>query len=575
MRLHAISIFYSLLLLPLVSGQAIAIAQVRTVESLYRLPQPTRPEDLAEEPLPAVALSVAYTSVPSPLSSGVGHVISVMKLPIDSSNLEAESLHVMPSSLGDISPFASYAVAGNQEGTPAPRDDEQPSFMRIATRKGWVDPKNERWNAFGQFTYISAWKPSFYAPYTNFNGSTNSLLPIAERSFTGTATAYLGLRTWHGGELYFVPELISENPLSQLKGLGGAIQDFELQKGGNVTPTLYRSRLFLKQSFELGGAELEKSSSPIQLGTTYRARRLVLAAGNFSILDFFDKNAFNIDPRQGLFSLAFLTYTAYDFASDARGYSWGLVAELYWDDWSVRIGRITPPRDPNQLAIDWRLLKYYGDQIEVEHDHKLVGQEGKVRVLAYRNRENIGNFSKAIAAFEADPSKNATTCTGFNYGSGNSDAPDLCWSRASHVKEGIGAYAEQYLAKNVGVFARGMVSDGKSEVYAYTSTDRSFALGSLAKGSLWRRPLDVTGIAYNIGTISRSHQQYLAMGGIDGFIGDGRINPGAEQAMDVFYSANLHKFYWLAGDYQRIINPAFNTDRGPVNVWSFKVHGEF
>jgi high affinity Mn2+ porin len=37
----------------------------------------------------------------------------------------------------------------------------------------------------------------------------------------------------------------------------------------------------------------------MQLGTTYDSRRLVLVAGNFSILDFFDKNAFDIDPRQG------------------------------------------------------------------------------------------------------------------------------------------------------------------------------------------------------------------------------------------------------------------------------------
>ena len=468
-----------------------------------------------------------------------------------------------------------YTMAAAQEGSPAPVEDEQPTFMAIAARRGWVDPKKERWNAYGQFTYISGWKPAFSAPYTNLNGSTNSLLPVGERSFTGTATAYLALRTWRGGELYFVPELISEDPLSQLKGLGGAIQDFELQKGGGETPTLYRSRLFLKQTFELGGTDVEQESGPMQLGTTDKSRRLVLAAGNFSILDFFDKNAFDIDPRQGLFSLAFLTYTAYDFASDARGYSWGLVSEFYWDDWAVRVGRITPPRNPNQLPIDWRLLKYYGDQIELEHNHKLGGQEGKVRVLGYRNRENIGNFSDAIAAFEADPLKNATTCTTFNYGSGNADAPDLCWARASHVKQGIGAFAEQYVAKDIGVFVRGMVSDGKSEVYAYTSTDRSISAGVLAKGTLWKRRFDVAGGGYNVGTISRSHEQYLAMGGIDGFIGDGRINPGSERAVDLSYSVNIRRSLWLAGDYQRIINPAFNIDRGPVNVWSLKVHGEF
>ncbi len=115
-------------------------------------------------------------------------------------------------------------------------------------------------------------------------------------------------------------------------------------------------------------------------------------------------------------SLTFLTYPAYDFASDARGYSWGGVAEVYWDDWAVRFGRITPPKFPNQLPVDFALGRHYGDQVELEHNHRLFGQDGTVRVLAYRNHENIGRFSDAVAAFQADPQKNATTCPGFNYG---------------------------------------------------------------------------------------------------------------------------------------------------------------
>ena len=61
-------------------------------------------------------------------------------------------------------------------------------------------------------------------------------------------------------------------------------------------------------------------------------------------------------------------------------------------------------------------------------------------------------------------------------------APDLCWARKPNVKEGIGAFAEQYIGHDIGVFARGMYSDGKTEVYAYTSTDRSATVGVLAKG---------------------------------------------------------------------------------------------
>ena len=464
-----------------------------------------------------------------------------------------------------------------QIGSPAPRPEEQPSLMKVLAQDGEHDLQNESWNAYGQFTYISSWKPSFPALYTNLNGSINSLLPTSERSFSATATLYLGVRLWKGAEAYFAPELIAERPLTQLRGLGGdGIQNFELQKGGTETPQIYHSRAYVKQTIGLGGHRVVKESSPLQLGTSYDSRRLVFVAGNFSILDFFDKNAFDIDPRQGFLNLGFLTYAAWDFASDARGYSYGAVAELDWDNWAVRFGRITPPKDPNQLPVDFRLGKYYGDQVEFEHNHSIHGLDGSLRVLAYRNFENMGSFSDAVAVFEADPQKNATTCPGFNYGSGNANAPDLCWVRRPQAKVGIGGFAQQYLARDLGVFARGMYSDGKTEVDAYTSTDRSLSFGTLAKGSLWSRPLDVAGVGVNIGWISKSHAEYLRLGGVDGFVGDGTIRPGAETGLDVFYSVYLRKlFVWLTGDYQRVVNPAFNRDRGPVNIFGLRIHGEF
>ena len=89
----------------------------------------------------------------------------------------------------------------------------------------------------------------------------------------------------------------------------------------------------------------------------------MLTAGNFTILDVFDKNNVSWDPRQTFLNMAFMTYASWDFPSDARGYSWGGTAELYWDDWALRIGRITPPQNPNSLAIDFRIWKFYGDQI--------------------------------------------------------------------------------------------------------------------------------------------------------------------------------------------------------------------
>ena len=448
--------------------------------------------------------------------------------------------------------------------------------MNYLSDRGLHDINDESWNAYGQFTYISSWKLPFKAPYTNKNGSINSLVPDAERSFTASFTLFFGLKLWTGGEAYVVPEVIAERPLSLLRGLGGSIQNFELQKTGSETPQLYRARTFLRQTFDLGGTRVTKTSDPMQLASVVDSRRVVVTLGNFTILDVFDRNSVTWDPRQTFINMAFMTHSSWDFPSDARGYSWGGTAELFWDDWALRIGRITPPQNPNQLQVDFRIDKHYGDQVELEHDHTLGGKAGAVRLLAYRNRVVSGRFDEAIAAVKRDPSKNAAACTDYNYGSGNVTAPDFCWVRRPLSKVGIGLNLEQHVfTDDVGVFFRGMFSDGRSEVDAFNPADRSMNFGASAKGSLWHRPFDVTGIGYGMAWISRVHGDYLRMGGVDGFVGDGDLNQAPETVVEAFYSVNLLKAMWLTGDYQHITNPGFNADRGPVNIFGARVHAEF
>lgn len=447
--------------------------------------------------------------------------------------------------------------------------------MNLLADHGLHDIHDEAWNVYGQSTLIDVYKLPFQAPYTNANGSVNSLAPDAEQSYSWTLTLFFGLHLWHGGEVYVSPEVIAEQTLSGLKGLGGATENFELQKTGGTTPSLYRSRMFFRQRFGLGGGRIEKTSDPLQLGTVVDSRRLELTIGNFSALDVFDKNGVIGDMRRGFFNEAFMTYAAYDFPADARGYSWGAAAELYWDDWAIRVGTLVPPQEPNAQPLDLS-YRYWGDTMEIEHDHVIFDEPGAVRLLGYVNYESTGRFNEAIAALQADPTKNAASCGAlYNYGSGNFTAPDLCWVRRPHAKVGIGLNAEQYLVRDVGVFFRGMITDGHSEVDAYDSADDSLTVGALARGTLWHRPFDVTGAGFAMSWASPSHAQYLAMGGVDGFIGDGHLRQAPEGDVDVFYAFNLFKAVWLAADYQHIWNPAYNADRGPIDIVGGKVHVEF
>ena len=466
-------------------------------------------------------------------------------------------------------------VHADDNNVQAADDSAEFSVMNVLSEHNLHNLKDERWNFYSQGTYITSYKDAFPAAYTNLNGSTNSLTPNAERSFTATVTGYLGLKAWQGGEFYVAPEMISELPLSGLKGIGGGIQNFELQKNGSESATWYLPRALYRQTIDLGGDAVQMQSGAMQLGGSTTSRRFVFTGGNFSILDIFDKNTYAANLRQQFLNMAFMTNAAYDFAADARGYTTGFAGEFYYDNWAFRFARIAGPMSPNQLPVNFDLLNFYGDQIELEHQHKLFGQPGAVRILGYRNRENMGSWTDAIAAFKADPTKNAVNCTGFNYDSLNGTAPDLCWARKPNIKMGIGINMEQKVTEDVGLFFRGMVSDGKTEVYSYTSSDRSLSFGAQIKGLRWGRVKDSVGIGYAESWISKEHVAYLNAGGVDGFIGDGKINYRSEKVMDIYYQFHAFQSTWLSLDYQYLANPAYNADRGPVDIYGGRVHFEF
>lgn len=415
-------------------------------------------------------------------------------------------------------------------------------------------PDAETWNAKFQATYVWQDKRPFAAAYSG----TNSLTPDREKSYSFTATAALGLRPWEGGELYFNPEVAQGVPLSGLTGLGG-FTNGEIARSSGPILKLYRARLFLRQTWGQSGEREAVESDANQLAGSVAKRRWVLTAGNISVLDVFDGNAYGHDPRTQFLNWSLMTHGAYDFAADARGYTWGAALEWYHDDWVVRAGRFLQPKEPNQQALDARILRHYGDQIELEHAHMLGDQPGKLRLLAFRNRARMSRFQDALdlaARTGALPS-----------------IDDVRHSEQS--KRGFGLNVEQAVSDDVGVFGRASWADGKTETYAFTEIDRSISGGVVVKGGAWGRAQDSAGFAMARNGLSKVRRDYLAAGGLGFFIGDGRLNYRPEVVLETFYSLNLTRQTWLTLDWQHIRNPAYNADRGRVNVASVRLHAEF
>jgi len=85
------------------------------------------------------------------------------------------------------------------------------------------------------------------------------------------------------------------------------------------------------------------------------------------------------------------------------------------------------------------------------------------------------------------------------------------------------------------------------------------------------------GVAYMHNGLSKARRSYLEAGGMSYFIGDGagHFRYGAEHGTEVFYSVAAGKHLRVTGDWQRIVNPAYNTLRGPVDVYAIRLHAEF
>lgn len=413
--------------------------------------------------------------------------------------------------------------------------------------------EQENWNAKFQGTYIGQHKPSFNAPYSG----AFSLSPDRETSFSTTLTAYLGFRPWKTGEIYFNEEMISTFAFSNLHGLGG-LTNAEQQKSNYRKPKYYRARIFLRQTFGLGGEQDAVESSPNQLAGMVDRRRWVVTVGTISPLDIFDVNAYAHDPRTQFVNWAFFTHGSFDYASDARGYTTGAAVEYFHDDWAFRVGRFQGPIESNGLRLNSRLGLFHGDQAEVERSHSIYGQPGKIRLLGFRNREIMGRFDEAIA-----------------FAAANGGTPDVGNVRRTNLKYGFGLSLEQSLRSDVGVFARASWADGKTETYSFTEVENSLSAGVSVKGDRWGRSKDTFGFAVAQNGLRGDHRNYLSLGGFGAFIGDGRLNYRPERLAELYYNVSLHKTTSLMLGYQRIVNPGYNADRGPVNVGTLRLHTEF
>jgi high affinity Mn2+ porin len=406
----------------------------------------------------------------------------------------------------------------------------------------------------GQTTVVEQLTAPFHAPYSG----PNSLSP-RHGAETLDTTLFLGARLWSGAEAWVNPELDQGFGLDDTLGLAGFPSGAAYKVG---RPYVYwrLQRLFMRQTVNLGGDQQPLEPDANQLGGSQSANRWVFTVGKLSVPDIFDANQYAHDPRNDFLNWSAVDAGTFDYAADSWGFTVGGTAEWYQGDWALRAGVFDLSNVPNSETLEpgFREFQWLA---ELERRHELMGKPGKLLVTLFDTRGRMALLDQAVSVAQA---------TGEDI---NAVLVDV---RRYRSRVGASLDLEQQLSSDLGMFARAGKAAGNVETYEFTDIDRALSAGLSLQGKRWGRADDTVGLAGIVNQISAAREQYLNAGGLGILVGDGQLpHPGPEQILETYYRLAATKWFQLTFDYQYVVNPAYNTDRGPVSIFALRVHAQF
>jgi len=423
----------------------------------------------------------------------------------------------------------------------------------------WIESVADRIAIHGQATFSYQGNAAFRSPYAG----PNSLPGSAEGREITDASLFAGVRLWRGAELWADPAVDQGFGLANTHGVAG-FTSAEAYKFGAHYPYAVLQRLFIRQTFDLGGGEQPVDAGSDWFAGRQSANRLVLTLGNFAINDLFDTNDYANDPKRDFLNWSLINAGTFDYAGNAWGYTDGLALEWYQGRYALRAGvfdlSATPAGgdSPTAYGLD-ATFRQFQWVAELEERHRLWGEPGTFKITGFLSRGRAGRFrdALALAAVTGQPA-------------------DINAVRRYTSRPGVSINLQQQVTADVGVFARAGWADGSVEPWDFADIDRTVSAGVSLSGSAWRRPRDTVGIGAVVNGISGVHQAFLDAGGLGLLVGDGKLpHPGLEKILESYYSYALLASTRLSFDYQLIDDPAYNADRGPVNVFAVRLHWQF
>jgi high affinity Mn2+ porin len=463
--------------------------------------------------------------------------------------------------LASVSTILMAGVSTNSvEVAPAPAPDRTRPAI-----EGSTGVEEQNWNFHGQNTDIVQGYPQFPAKYSGPNSLPNG----GETRETETLDLLAGARLWPGAEAHV------DGLMWQGFGLGRTfgIEDFsngDAYKAGTATPDGMLAHLFIRQTIDFGGEQEVVPNGPLTLAGNEDISHLTITIGRFSPLDIFDNNTYASDPHTQFMNWAMMGNVTWDYGQDTVGYTTGIALELNQPQWTLRYGFFQMPAVKNGYTgddeylmwpangADGPFLRSWAMSMELERRWSVHSHPGAIRLLAWLNEADMASYSAATAILKKD-----------------GPGADISPARAYRYKYGFGLNWEQEIMKNVGLFSRLGWNDGQEETWTFTDINYSASLGASVNGTGWGRTEDTFGLAGVLGGASGANRKFLEAGGTDMLDGDGALHYGWEKVVETYYDFEIWKAIHGAFDFQYVVNPAFNRDRGPVPIFGTRLHWEF
>jgi high affinity Mn2+ porin len=413
---------------------------------------------------------------------------------------------------------------------------------------------SEGFAVHGQATFLEQLTAPFHAPYSG----PNSLSP-RHGAETIDVTLFLGARLWSGAEAWINPEIDQGFGLDDTVGVAG-FPSGAAYKVGRSHPYWRLQRLFVRQTVELSGERQPLDTIANQLGGFQSANRWVFTIGKISVPDIFDANQYAHDPRNDFFNWTAVDAGTFDYAADSWGFTVGAAAEWYQGAWALRAGVFDLSDVPNSETLDpgFHEFQWLG---EVEKRHELAGMPGKLLLTLFDTRGRMALLNDVVDLAQS---------------TGETLHETLVAVRRYRDRIGASLDLEQQLTSDLGMFARAGKAGGNVETYEFTDVDRTISAGLSLKGKSWGRTDDNVGLTGIVNGISATRERFLNAGGLGILVGDGQLpHPGAEQILETYYRLAVVPWAQLTFDYQYVVNPAYNTERGPVSIFAVRIHAQF